>query len=202
MNAINNTNHMNNEAHLESEVVRLNLKIKELEQEVDDLRQHKYITPEYKYTNEERLNPPVYQPSKAEISLAKARYVMDEKVWDIIYCLEQYIGILEGKEAEYPYTKESITKEAKESLELWNTALDKNIDIWEALVKPEWFKSAYIDSLSDGHGGDCTALPGSCMRCHAEAMFNIPSTVTWGKHEGYALLQHYIQDYKSKNPGK
>lgn len=200
MNEITNEHTINQHETLELEVSRLNLRVKELEQQVAELtQQNKYVTPEYKYKNEERLNPPVYQPSKDEIALAKARYVMEEKVWDIVYCLEQYIDILEGKEAQYPYTKESITKEAKDSLELWNTALDKNIDIWDALVSPEWFKSAYIDTLSEGHGGDCTALPGSCMRCHAEGMFKIPYTANWSKHEGYRLLQEYNQDYRAKN---
>jgi hypothetical protein len=183
--------------------------IKQLEQQIEDLKKEnlelrsgKYYTPQYKYINEEILNKPNYLPSSTEIALAKARYAVDEHIWDVVTSLELYIQSLEGKKMDFPYTVESVKLDADRSLKAWHAAQecwDNDKDLWDYFVSDEWFKKAYVDSLSEIHGGDCTALPGSCCRCHAEAMFKIPSTVTWNKHDGYRLFQRYTQDYKEKN---
>ena len=37
------------------------------------------------------------------------------------------------------------------------------------------------------------------MRCHAEEMFGVPHTATWGgKHEGHRLFSEYSADKDSK----
>ena len=42
------------------------------------------------------------------------------------------------------------------------------------------------------HHGDCIAQPCSCMRCHAEELYNITSSVTWHcKSKGNRLYSKY-----------
>ena len=66
-------------------------------------------------------------------------------------------------------------------------------DCWDALW-PGGF-SAFVShhklQLSAHHSGDCTAVAASCGRCEAEALYGLPSSVTWTRHEGFALLSDY-----------
>lgn len=179
---------------LEAENIRL-------QEEISQLKGNKYKEKTYQYVYEEKLNPPAYQPTDDEISLAKARYAFENEIWEVVYYLKMYIDCLEGKEMRHPYTKENVEKYAKDAWKDWDEALSKWTDdneIWDCLVSPEWFKAAYVDSLSDFHGGDCTAFPASCPRCHAEGMFKIPYTANWGKSEGYKMEQAFLKDLKEK----
>lgn len=187
---------------VQQKLIELNEQVVALQKEVKSLSPQ-YETPVYKYVNEEILNPPHFVPTKNDIALAKARYVLEEVVWSLIHDLQMYIESLEGKEMKFPYTKEGVAKEAHYELEKWDKAMDKWNDsenLWDALVDEKWFKMAYIDGLSEIHGGDCTAFACSCQRCHAEGMFKIPFTANWGKHEGYRMESQYFADWKEKNP--
>jgi hypothetical protein len=151
----------------------------------------------YKYKNEERLCPPAYTPTESEIKLAKAKYVMENRMWETIHYLTMYYNMSKGEELHFPYTKEIVEQNAKQTIEQWNKSMakwDDNMEIWDALIDPEWFKTVYIDGLSDIHSGDCTAFACSCMRCHAEEMFGVPGTANWGKHEGWKLWNEYSAD--------
>lgn len=183
-------------------------KIKSLEKEIEalkienaQLKGQKYRAKSYTYFYEEQLSPPAYQPSSEEIALAKARYVFENNIWEIFYYLGLYIDFLEGKSLSFPDTEENVKKRAKASINFWEKSLEKwddNNNIWDCFLSDEWFKAAYVDGLSDTHGGDCTAYAGSCMRCHAEQMFKIPYTANWDKHKGYKMYQAYIEDIKKK----
>lgn len=187
---------------VQKELKQLREKVTSLEKKVDELTPIKYEKREYKYKNEDILCPPTYIPSKEEISLAKARYVIEENIWEIIHYMELYIKSLEGKELKFPYTKESVEKNAKNCIEVWNKSIDSledGMNIWDSFIEHDWFKRAYIDTLADMHEGDCTAFPASCMRCQAESIFNIPNSANWkGKSEGYRLYKEYENDIKNK----
>lgn len=149
----------------------------------------------YKYKNQEILNPPAYEPSESDIKLAKARYAMENNIWEMMHSLIQYYELSKGKEPSFPYTKETVEKEAERSIERWNKYMNKwDDDIIEAFIDDEWFRKVYVSGLSDIHSGDCTAFACSCSRCHAEELFGVPSTVKWGKSEGHRLWKEFSED--------
>ena len=41
----------------------------------------------------------------------------------------------------------------------------------------------YADELALGHSGDCTCVPCSCLKCHAENLVGIDTIAGLGKHE-------------------
>lgn len=104
--------------NLQNQVQSLEEQVRMLQVENEELKssKEKYKTKEYNYVYEDKLCPPSYQPSQEEIALAKARYAFDNEIWQTVYYLELYINLLEGKEIKFPYTKESVEKEAKKSL--------------------------------------------------------------------------------------
>lgn len=186
---------------LKTKVSSLEEENKKLKEQVEALKGNKYKEHTYQYIYEDKLNPPSYMPSIDEIKLAKARYAFENEIWEIVHSLSMYIDLMHGKELQFPYTKEMVEKEAKSSLEHWNESLKKwsdDNDMWDCFIDADWFKMAYIDSLSEYHGGDCTAFAASCPRCHAENMFKIPNTVTWGKAEGYRMEKAFFKDVKEK----
>jgi hypothetical protein len=149
----------------------------------------------HKYKNQEILNPPAYEPSENEIKLAKARYGMENDIWEMMHSLIQYYELTKGKELNFPYTKEIVEKEAERSIEKWNKCMNRwDEDIIEAFVDDSWFRTVYVNGLSDIHSGDCTGFPSSCSRCHAEELFGVPSTVKWGKAEGHRLWKEFSED--------
>lgn len=52
---------------------------------------------------------------------------------------------------------------------------------------------AYVEALKGHHGGDCTGLPGSCLKCHAEEMLGICTIEGIGKNEGNKLLKQLLK---------
>lgn len=48
------------------------------------------------------------------------------------------------------------------------------------------FKVRYGTCLIEEHCGDCICVPSTCMRCYAEDLYAIKSTVTWCKCYYYA----------------
>lgn len=189
--------------NLNVKITSLEERLAQLQAEINQLKntQEKYKTKEYQYVYEDKLCPPAYQPSPEEISLAKARYAFDNEIWQTVYYLELYINSLEGKEVKFPYTKESVEKEAKKALVDWHESLKKwndDNELWDCFVDEEWFKIVYIYGLSDQHSGDCTAFACSCSRCHAEGIFKIPYTANWSKSEGYKMENAFLKDFQSK----
>lgn len=187
--------------NLKEEVINLEEENKNLKEKIERLKGNKYKEHTYKYIYEEKLNPPSYVPSEEEIKLAKARYVFENNIWEIVHNLIQYKQLVEGKELQFPYTKELVEENANKSVEHFNTSLTKwndDNEMWDCFINPEWFKTVYIDGLSHHHGGDCTGFASSCPRCHAEDMFKIDCTVTWGKAEGSKMEKAFFQDIKEQ----
>jgi hypothetical protein len=47
----------------------------------------------------------------------------------------------------------------------------------------DWLTREYVEALSLGHGGDCTCVPCSCTKCHAEMLVGVDTIAGLGKHE-------------------
>lgn len=45
----------------------------------------------------------------------------------------------------------------------------------------------YLDALKGKHVGDCTCVPCSCDKCHAESMLGIDTIKGLGKHQAYKV---------------
>ena len=158
------------------------------------------------YKNEEILNPTPYAPSEQEISLAKARFVFDNYLVEIVDDLIQYYNVKEGitksSEEEVSKTKsfaQSSIKKWNEAQELWYSA-EYSANMWDYFVEHDWFNRVIVQGLKEQHGGDCTAFAVTCGRCLAESYFQIPSSVSWkNNHEGNRLYQEYAKDFKEKN---
>lgn len=48
-------------------------------------------------------------------------------------------------------------------------------------------------ALLDVHAGDCTCVPASCLKCHAEGMLGISTIPGLGKYEGHAIQMAFGQ---------
>lgn len=185
----------------QQEIIALKKQVEDLKKEVTYLKLAKYTTPDYQYIYEERLNPPSYNPSLEEIKLASARYAFDNEIFHIFHYIKMYIDSLEGKQLQFPYTKEIVEENAKNALKKWDKSLEKwddDNDVWDCFVNPEWFNTVYVNGLSDYHSGNCTAFACSCSRCDAEDIFKIENTVTWGKAEGSKMEYAFMNDFKQK----
>lgn len=55
-----------------------------------------------------------------------------------------------------------------------------NLDKFEHLTNHTF--GWYLNSLSNAHCGDCTCVPASCTKCHAEILLGICTTKGLGKH--------------------
>ena len=144
-------------------------------------------------TQEEALKlikPIMPDYSEAEQLLAKARAVYHQDLEDIIFSLSQYVKkSLEGKELD-----ESTIRFAQNALEEMNAAFDefdKNPDIewWDAYGNKDLLNSLHKYATTEGHAGDCTAFPCSCMRCWAEEYYKAKSTANWSKGDGYKIYE-------------
>lgn len=147
------------------------------------------------------LQPPKPELDEKDIQIAHARHSYDSLIWDYLHDMMIYIKYLKDPNDPavkgYTDTPEKVKRfkgYAESSTEyIWNRIHDYEIpdevEDWERL-DPN-FKPNILDSLEDMHGGDCTAMACTCMRCYAEGVFKLPYTATWSKHEGYKLFQEY-----------
>lgn len=49
----------------------------------------------------------------------------------------------------------------------------------------------YVDALRGPHCGDCTCVPCSCIKCHAEALFDVDTIAGLGKHQAYKVASAF-----------
>lgn len=131
----------------------------------------------------EILSPSPYEPSETEILLNNYRYAFTESIWDIFWDLPCEENDFNQDRAIRFYSNVESLLEHRHKKE---AILDK-------LIGQKWFVIAFVQGLSEMHGGDCTAIACSCMRCHSEEMFNIPATAIWsGKHQGSKLFSKML----------
>lgn len=150
------------------------------------------------------LMPPPPELDEKDIKIAHARHAMNDLIWDYMYDMVLYLKYLDDptdKEIEgwikirdADRTRTDAISSAKA---IWNKIQKQTDDEedWD-VVAPD-FKKHILNSLSDIHGGDCTAFASTCMRCHAEGVFKVPYTANWSKGEGYKM-EHEFFDLKKK----
>lgn len=105
---------------------------------------------------------------------------MEEILFDAHYYLE------EGKNFDIQKAQKSLSPDYYYTDE--KSPLDKRCD---ALLE------SYLSELNSFHFGDCTCVPCSCIKCHAEAILGIDTLKGLGKHPAY-----YINDAFGENNEK
>lgn len=66
------------------------------------------------------------------------------------------------------------------------TKLDERVDKLYA---------CFIEDLEEGyHVGDCTCVPCSCSKCHAESMVGVDTIALLGKHEAHVLWEEFMEN--------
>lgn len=151
------------------------------------------------------LSPTAYIPTDIEIEFNRYRFAFEEYVWDRLHSMSCFYSIQKEKlEKDYVENPNSsnetfcynIENHTKYYLEVFNLRNTFKGAVLEDLVSSKWFQTAYVNGLSDEHGGDCTAFAVSCMRCHAEEMFSIPHTARWSKSKGYSMIMRVTNHHK------
>ena len=148
------------------------------------------------------IHPPAPTLTEAEHKAAYYKYLLG----DIVH--EHLLTISMCRDEERrpgPMADIFTPKMAKDRLnELLDTLFTKKegesprAEFWERIKTFDEFKASSLADLADNHGGDCTAVPCGCIRCHAEDLYDLPSTVTWvGKHEGSRLYHEWLAQKKS-----
>jgi hypothetical protein len=147
-----------------------------------------------------KLMPPAPELDEKDITIAHARYAMNSLIWDYMYDMVIYLKWLENPENDEVRgwikirDDNKIKDDAIQSANiLWKKIHDLDDDKhedWDR-IEPK-FREHILGSLSDMHGGDCTAVACSCMRCHAEETFKVPYTANWSKGEGYKMEQEFL----------
>lgn len=83
--------------------------------------------------------------------------------------------------------KITLTEEAKKEME--RLLLEDDYE--------DWVVKHIVEAVSEEHVGDCTCVPASCSRCHAESALGL-NTFPFSKHVGHALSEMAFQAYASE----
>jgi hypothetical protein len=146
-----------------------------------------------------KLMPPAANVDVKDITIAHARSAMNKLLWDYMYDMIIYLKWLDNPEdkdiegwikiRDPETTKRDAISMAKI---VWNKMQSQTDDQedWD-IIDPS-FQKYVVEALSDMHGGDCTAVACSCMRCHAEGVFKVPYTANWDKGTGYKMEQEFL----------
>lgn len=129
-----------------------------------------------------RLQPPVAILDPRDHALAHARAAF-ERLSDEMWTMA--VGILNHAE---PKPGEKAAKQFEFARKVASRFVDRDaaaIEPWQAIC-PNF--EHFTQGLQEPHTGDCTAVACPCVRCHAERLYGLPSTVTWSKHTGAQLL--------------
>jgi hypothetical protein len=115
-------------------------------------------------------------------------YIVNEQLLAADMYLKGGLGSISAKDCQVRY--EAIVTGLMKRL---FNGTGKDGDFWDTLWPGGFdaFISHQKRQLSLHHCGDCTAVAASCWRCVAEALYGLPSSVTWSRHEGFALLSDY-----------
>ena len=154
------------------------------------------------------LCPPTPELSDKDIRLARARYVVDNFIYDMM-AMAEGLRLLstpedaqggEGAEKGAPANDEATQKRlrriasAMEAANRFEDQLSKDVsdegDPWDAFAGH--FDKYHLDGIYSMHGGDCTAIACTCERCYAEQLFDLPWSASWrGKAEGHRIYSAY-----------
>lgn len=121
-----------------------------------------------------------------ETETFKLKYKLDQ-FKDVFYSVKHYLKEDPNKilECPNPYmngkTYWSLAKnEVDFSLKEWEEELDQQSD-------------ELIEELQRYHVGDCTCIPCSCMKCHAEFIAGVDTIKGLGKHEASKIDSFFIK---------
>lgn len=133
-----------------------------------------------------KLQPEAYQPTEAEDKLAIIQYIYDNILWYHMQHMVEFMKTIKsGVEA-----SDDVKQQAIKSSDILNKCMDEEQDdAWWTSYVSNINMQFLKERLSAMHQGDCTAVAATCSRCMAETLYNIPSTVTWNKHDGHKLLR-------------
>ena len=130
-----------------------------------------------------RLQAPVPELAQHEHSLAHARaaiQTLTDDLWTLATCVLHHATPKSGDQSRRYF--ELAQAVAHRALDITET--DDDQEPWAAIA-PRF--DEFTTGLAEAHTGDCTAVACPCLRCHAERLYRLPSTVSWNKHEGYRL---------------
>lgn len=145
----------------------------------------------------DRIRPPSLETSSEEDFKAQFRWWFEEEVGNVGFLFHQATELLEKIQKHCQDIPAEIREELAQFIAKAVPRVDSIMEIDDPVPVVEntatWLKGA----LSEGHCGDCTAHPAGCMRCSAEQLYNLPSTVTWrSKREGRELFHEALAAMK------
>lgn len=99
----------------------------------------------------------------------------------VLYYLQQndYADLLCGLDMMLKDGKMASIGEVHKEVKKWGDICNMDIDSEQVRY--------YIDALNTEHFGDCTCVPCSCIRCHAEEALGISTIEGCGKHSLYKI---------------
>jgi hypothetical protein len=142
----------------------------------------------------EQIQPPAVETTPDQDFRAKLRWYLDEQIGDMAYHMQLMRGVtnnlLMGGEIDTEMLKD--LRYAQRSFAKADAMMEDGLELMpEIEASAPWLKAA----LGAPHEGDCVACPCGCLRCQAEDLYGLPSSVTWkGKHEGWALYNQAKAD--------
>ena len=127
------------------------------------------------------------------------RYFYEEYICDCFFAIEIAQELLGKFSEEIEVDPEK--KKLMERVTRYGHAANQLMEV-EDIVQHATDKvgATVKSSLAEMHGGDCTAIACSCIRCWAEGQYLIPYTATWNKHEGHSLYYQYQAGRKEREP--
>ncbi len=143
--------------------------------------------------------PKPYEPTEKEHLAAQRKYFT-------IMLSEELLGIymlLTGsmpRSIDKPRDEEMIERFSGLLNKLYDGPFeDEDYEMNNLVGDLETFKKNWGTSLKEEHGGDCVAQSASCIRCYAEELYDLPSSITWkGKHEGARLFGEWLRIQNKK----
>ena len=156
------------------------------------------------------VHPPPYKPTDTEHNAAYMRWCLQTICDDHLLTIRMLDeGCFSGQgSSERALSKERETR-IKRLLDMLFAprGREDNEEAWDGLWTFDKngltglaaFKVCQEQNLAGAHCGDCVAVSGSCLRCIAEELYKVPSTVTWqNKSAGWHLYNKYLDDNKHK----
>lgn len=131
---------------------------------------------------------PKFEPSDADIQLAKARDFCENHVFNMMESFVKYFkykeGLIQADGENGLYTPEFIKKLAEDAAKRWDKSIYSNNfpneaepEIWDYFINDEYFQKYTVNSLKEEHFGYCTGKDFECDRCLAESAFKAPDRI-------------------------
>jgi hypothetical protein len=139
---------------------------------------------------EARLAPKrSYTPEQHEI--ARLRFVLDN-LFDELSEIGLHLTRGETEKAQ------ALTEDIREDVWKHDDVRHRSHDIVVKGLGERYHVHPMEGEVESGfHGGDCTACPCTCPRCHYETYYGV-STATFGKREGWRLFSRLNELAKQK----